>query len=342
MGVQVLALALGIVTAHADSPIQIDVIGGLAGITQYTQLEKPFWDKEIEALSGGHIQARVRPLDSGGFRGQEMLQLMRMGVVPFGTALLSVVAGDEPVLNVVDLPVLNPDIDTLQRTLGAMRGDIADLLLRRYNIELLGVYTYPAQVLFCDKSFTGLGDIKGRRVRTSSVGQSELVSALGGIAVQLPFAGMVDGFRTGIIDCAITGTLSGYEIGLPTVTTHVHSFAISWGLSIFGANIHAWQALSPEDRQLIRDGVAALESRIWQQAGADTERGLACATGKPLCGQPYEHAMVRVSTSQADVQRRRQLLEQVVLPRWIDRCGPECAQVWNHRLAAVHQIRVPE
>ena len=46
-----------------------------------------------------------------------------------------------------------------------------------------------------------------------------------------------------IITCAITGTLSGNAIGLQTVTTHVSRVAISWGVSIFGANERAWSAL---------------------------------------------------------------------------------------------------
>lgn len=315
--------------AAADGPIRLQIVGGLAGVTQFTKLEKPFWEKEIAERSGGRITATIKSFDAGGLRGQEMLQLMRLGVVPFGTVLLSIASGDDPELNAVDLPVLNPDMKTLRRTLGLFREHLGMVLRTRYGIELLAVYAYPAQVLYCDKPFASLDDLAGRKVRTSSVAQFELMTALDAVPVVVPFAEMTNALRDGVVDCAITGTLSGYEIGLSNVTTHVHAMAISWGLSFFGANLVAWKAMPPDVQQIIHAGVADLEHRIWQQAEADTERGLACNTGKIVCAEPLERPMTLVPTSGGDEARRNHLLREVVLPRWIERCGEGCVKAWN-------------
>ena len=161
---------------------------------------------------------RSPPFDRSGIRGQEMLQLMRLGVVPFGTILLALASADEPELNALDLPMLNPDIATLRRTVTLWRPRIETLLRERYGIRLLAVYTYPAQVMFCQQAFTGLGDLAGRRVRVSSVGQSELIEALGATPVVTPFAEIVPAIRGGVVQCAITGTLSGNAIGVHEVT----------------------------------------------------------------------------------------------------------------------------
>lgn len=325
--------------APADT-VRLQIVGGLARVTQFTDFEQPFWKKEITERSGGRIVADITPLDGGGLRGQEMLQLMRLGVVPFGSALLAVVAGDEPELNAVDLPVLSPDMPTLRRTVEAYRGHLATVLRERYDIELLGIYVYPAQVLFCKAPFSSLDDMRGRRIRTSSVGQSSLMTALGAIPVVLPFAETVQALRDNVVDCAVTGTLSGYEIGLPDVTSHVHGMAISWGLSFFGANISAWQALPEDLRQIIRTGVAQLELRIWAQADIDTGRGIACNTGAATCGDPPARPMTLVPASPADEARRHRLIEEFVLPQWVDRCGAACAAAWNAYLAKVHSVRV--
>lgn len=326
--------------APAGEPIRLQIVGGLARVTQFTDFEQPFWKKEITARSGGRIVADITPLDGGGLRGQEMLQLMRLGVVPFGSALLSVVAGDEPELNAVDLPVLSPDMATLRRSVAAYRGHLAKVLRERYDIELLGLYVYPAQVLFCKAPFASLDDMKGRRIRTSSVGQSDLMTALGAMPVVMPFAETVAALRDDVVDCVVTGTLSGYEIGLPDVTTHVHAMAISWGLSFFGANVSAWQALPEDARDTIRTGVGDLERRIWEQAEADTGRGLACNVGTAACAGKPARPMTLVPTSPADEVRRRRLLQDFVLPRWVDRCGAACADAWNAYLAKVHSIIV--
>lgn len=322
--------------------IELQIVGGLGGVTQYTKLERPFWEHEIALRSRGRVTASIRPLDAGGIRAKEMLQLLRLGVVPFGTALVSATAGDEPELAAVDLPVLNPDIGTLRRSIAAFRSHLAEILRERYAAELLGVYVYPAQVLFCRGAFTRLGDVAGRKVRTSSVAQSEMMEALGAIPVLLPFAETTAALRDGVADCAVTGTLSGYEIGLPAYATHVQSLAIGWGVSLFAANLSVWKALPADVRNIVRDGVAELERRIWAQAETDTARGLDCNAGKVTCSNASFQPMIVVNASPGASDRRLRLLSDVVLPRWVERCGPDCARAWNTYLAPVHGVRVEE
>jgi TRAP-type C4-dicarboxylate transport system substrate-binding protein len=321
--------------AFAGESIRLKVIGGLAGVAQFTRLEEPFWREEIRRLSGGRITATIQSFDRSGLPGPEMLQLMRLGVVPFGTALLAVVAADEPEFNALDLPALSPDIETLRRNVEAFRARAASLLRDRYGVTLLGIYTYPAQVIYCTRPFRGLDDLAGRRIRTSSVGQSELVSGLGALPVLTPFSETVKAVTNGVVDCAITGTLSGHEIGLSDVTTHLHGMAIGWGLSFFGANSAAWFSLPHEARDVIGRGVADLEDRIWVAAGQDTLTGFLCNIGTSSCPTGRRGRMTLVPTAEADRTTRERLLRDVVLPRWVDRCGPSCVESWNATLSAV-------
>ncbi len=322
----------------APEPHRLRVVGGLAGITQHVRFELPFWTRELEQLSGGRLTATVHPFDRSGLRGQDMLQLMRLGVVPFGTALLALVSGDEPELNAVDLPGLNPDLATLKRTVDAYRPHLAGLLRKRYDVELLGIYTYPAQVVYCRRAFTGLADLAGRRVRTSSVSQSEMLERLGATPVIVPFAEIVGSVSRGMVDCAVTGTLSGNEIGLTDVTTHMHAMAISWGLSIFGANSAAWEAMPPDLREVMRKGIAGLEARIWASADQDTVNGIACNAGRMACASGRAARLAIVPVTPEDNAVRQRILRDAVLPRWIERCGPDCADVWDRTLAPLHGI----
>lgn len=319
--------------AEAQSTVRLSIVGGLAAVTQFTRFEKPFWEQEITARSNGRIVATIRPFDGGGLRGQEMLQLLRLGVVPFGNVLLSLVSADEPELDAPDLPLVNPDFERLRQTVGLYREHMRDILRDRYGIVLLGVYVYPAQVLYCEDAFAGLDDLAGRKVRTSAVGQSDLMSALGAMPVIVPFADIVPAVKSDVADCAITGTLSGYEIGLGDVTSHLHGMAITWGLSFFGANMAAFDSLPADIQGVIRDGVADLEARIWKQAEVDTERGIACNTGSDACIDLEKGTMTLVNAP-ADEVRRTALLRDVVLARWVDRCGQACVSAWNAHLAA--------
>ncbi|MFZ6764410.1 TRAP transporter substrate-binding protein [Pseudoroseomonas sp. WGS1072] len=337
-----LGLGGGPSAAQQTEPIQLKIVGGLAGVSQYTRYEQPFWQKRVPELTGGRVAAEIAPFDRAGFRAEEMLPLMRLGVVSFGTALVAIVSSEEPEFNAVDLPALNPDIEKLRETIRLYRPHLRELLAERYGIELLSIYTYPAQVTWCSRAFSGLADLAGRRVRTSSVGQAEVFEALGATSVVIPFADIVTAMKAGVVECAVTGTLSGNTIGLQDVTTHVHSMALTWGVSIFGANAEAWKALPQSVRDSLRQGLGELETAIWDGAAKETGEGLACSAGLPGCSTGRKGSMTVVPVTPADNERRRQLLVNTVLPRWVDRCGSDCAAAWNRYLGPANGIMVRE
>jgi len=328
-------LALAMTPAGAGNHVPIQVIGGLGGINQYTKLEEPFWSSEIERLSGGRIKASIRPFDRAGLPGSEMLRLMQTGVVPFGTALLSLVGADEPEFGAMDLPALNPDVVALRKSVMAFRPLFTRLLKERYDVELLGIYTYPAQVVYCAKPFSALTDLAGRRVRTSSIAQFEFMTALGAIPVNTPFSETVGAITKGVVDCAVTGTLSGNEIGLSEVTTHLHAMAINWGVSVFGASAYTWKRLAPDVQDTLRAAVGDLETRIWAAADRETMNGIACNIGSESCIGGRRGKMKLVEISAVDEATRRRMLIEVSLPRWLERCGSGCIASWNTTIGPV-------
>jgi TRAP-type C4-dicarboxylate transport system substrate-binding protein len=312
-----------------DTPKRLRIVGGLADVNQYTRQEEPFWTRELPRLTQGRLTAEIVPFDRAGIRGQEMLRLMQLGVVPFGTALLPLAAAQDPLFGAVDLAGLNPDIAAARKTVAAFRPVMEKTLRERYGVVLLAVYAYPAQVIFCNRPFSSLADMAGRRVRTSSPPQADLIEALGGVPVQTAFADMMGYMRSGNIDCAITGTMSANTIGLPELTTHMHTMAINFGLSIFGANQGAWNALSPDLRATLQRELPRLEQAIWTEAERETADGIACNTGRASCVQGRPFHLTEVPASPSDDARRRALFSGTVLARWVLRCGAACAELWN-------------
>ena len=315
------------------TPIRLRVAGGLADLGQYVRHEQPFWNTRVPELTDGRVRAEIAPFDRSGIRGQEMLQLIRLGVVPFGNVLLSLAAADDPELNGIDLPVLNPDVASLRRTAALWRPRLTALLRERYGVELLAVYTYPAQVVFCRRPFSGLSDLAGRRVRTSSVGQSELVAGLGAAPVVIPFAETLGALRSGVVECAITAAMSGNAVGLHEVASHLSRLAVGWGVSVFAANRAAWKALPEEVRTRLGEGLRQLEDEIWRSAEVETEKGLACNAGSNACADGRRGRMTIVEERHQDEALRARLLRDVVLPSWVRRCGAECAETWNRHIA---------
>jgi len=332
--------ALALAQVAAEPPLKLRIVGGLANVNQFVHHEQPFWARELPRLSGGRITADIVPFDQAGIRGQEMLRLIQLGAVPFGTTLLSRVQAVDPELATADLAGLNPDMASLRRSLGVFRPHLERIMRERHGVEVLAVYVYPAQVTFCTRAFSGLSDLAGRRVRVGNVSQADLMRALGAVPVQIEFAEIVSSVKAGNVECVITGAMSGNSIGLHEVTSHIDRKATTWGLSIFGANLGTWNALPASARKLLRDELPKLEQAIWAESERDTAGGVACNVGADSCTTGRKGRMTEVKASAADAQKLRETLVDVVLPNWVQRCGPGCAALWNQSVASVAGFRV--
>lgn len=322
------------------APVQrLRIVGGLGGVTQYTGHEEQFWTRDLAALSDGRYTASIVPFDRAGVPGQEMLNLMQLGVVPFGTALMSQMSTQFPELGAPDMAGLNPDIPTLRRVVSAFRPYLSETLRDRYNVELLAVYIYPAQEVFCSKPMRQLADLAGRRTRVSSATQADFVTALGGAPVYTEFTQIIANMKSGNTDCAITGTMSGYTLGLHEVTGTLYTIPLSWGVAVFAANRESLAALPPDLQALLRKELPRLEAAVWAQSERETDEGIACNTGAAGCSKPVKGRMVAVAPSPQDEARRREIFATRVLPGWVQRCGPVCAKVWNETLGPVVGLR---
>ncbi len=320
-------------------PYELRIVGGLAGLNQYTRNEAPFWTQELSRLSDGRFTAEIVPFDRTGIPGGNMVRLIQLGVVPFGTILLSSVAAYYPQFGAPDLAGLNPNMPSAKRNLEAFRPYLETELRTRYKIEVLAVYAYPAQVIFCKKPLTNLSDLAGRRVRVSSISQSDFMGALGATPVLTEFAQIKASFTANQVDCAVTGTMSGNTLGLQELTTHIYAMPINWGLALFGANSDAWEAMPPDLRALLRHELPKLEQAIWAESELETAEGLACNTGAPGCIHGRLGKMTEVNPTEADEKKRKELFAKVVLPQWIKRCGITCGDLWNRTIGSAQYMK---
>lgn len=334
-----LALSVwGSAFAQETRPYALRIIGGLAGLNQYTRNEEPFWTQELPRLSGGRFTAEIIPFDRTGVPGGDMVRLIQLGVVPFGTILLSSVAAYYPQFAAPDLAGLNPNIATLKLNLAAFRPYLETTLRTRYKIEVLAIYVYPAQVVFCKQPLSNLSDLAGRRVRVSSISQSDFIGALGATPILTGFAQIKGSLASNQTDCAITGTMSGNTLGLYELTSHVYSMPITWGLAFFGANEDAWEAMPPDLKALLRQEMPKLEHDIWAESERETTEGLACNKGAPGCSSGRRGHMTEVTPSASDEKRSQALFVKVVLPQWVKRCGVTCADLWNQTIGKVQNV----
>ncbi len=340
--VATLMLGTGFVRAgEPGAERRLRIVGGLATLNQYTLYEERFWAQDLARLSGGKYSASIVPFNQAGVPGQEMLNLMKLGVIPFGTALLSQVSSEEPELGAADLAGLNPDMATMRRVIGAFRPTLEKILRDRFNVELLAVYVYPAQVIFCKRPATQLSDLAGRRIRVSSVSQADFVGALKATPVLIEFESLLSNMKSDNTECAITGAMSGNTMGLHKITGSLYTMPVSWGLAVFGANKDMWNTLPPDLKVLLKTELPKLEATVWAESERETGDGVACNTGADSCIRGTRGAMSVAQPSAADERRRRDIFTANVLGPWVQRCGFACAQLWQQTIGPAVGIKAP-
>ena len=316
-------------------PVTLKVMGNFPTTTTFFLHEKPFWTETIPGKTGDNVSVVLTNVTELGLKGPEVFRLIKLGVLDFGTGVLSYTAGDDPEAEAVDLAGLSKDAATLRKITEAYRPRLEELYTTKYGIKPLAFYPAHAQVFWCAEPISGLADLKGKKIRVFNTSMADFVEGIGGTPVNIPFAEVVPALQRKVADCAVTGALSGNKSKWTEVTTHLFPLPMGWSLYLHGVSQKTWDTIEPKLQDLIVREIAILEDNIWKAADEETREGIQCSTNGQPCTMGDVANLTLVPVSAADVETHRDLMETVVLRRWGERCGKACAEHWNETVGKI-------
>jgi len=317
------------------SQAHLKVIGSGSFMPLYAQRELPFWTKTLAEGSGGLITADVLPFNEAGLNGTELLRLLQQGVTDAATPILGYLAADDPMSEAIDLAGIAPDVGTARAISDAWAPVLDAHFSAKNGARVLGVLAYPSQVLLCKDSFESLADLAGRQVRTGNRSLAELMEALGANSVTMPIGDVIPALERGVVDCAITGSLTAYNQGWPEVVNYVSDLGLGWSQLAAIVSERSWGAMPAANREFIEAQYALFVEDVWAEVESETEVGFDCLTGRAECPLGEAASMTLVSATEQDRALLRQMVRSVVVPAWIDRCGEGCAEAWNGAMAEI-------
>ena len=188
-----------------------NVVGSIGNLSMYLSREVPFWNETVPKESAGAIKVQLKSFTELGLKGPEIFRLVSSGTLQFATTVLNYNSGEVPMNEAADLVGLVGSVEELQKAVEVLRPSYAKFLEEKHGLKLLGFGSYQAQVIYCRDAFTNIADLKGRKVRASGASQQAFVSYIGGSPITIAFAEVQPALASGVIDCAITGALSGYR-----------------------------------------------------------------------------------------------------------------------------------
>jgi len=284
------------------------------------------WAQAVEKRTNGRVQFELTSLPELGLGGAETIRVIKTGVVDVAEVYGGYVAGELPMVEILELPGIFPDGPTARKAILAWKAHETKILDQKANAVVLAMAVYPDQAFFSKRAIRKPADFKGLKTRVHSVALASLVAGLGGEPLTVPFAETYTALERGTLDAAITGTKPGFGLRWYEVSKYlVGPISMRPHVSL-AFNKNVWKRLPLDLQQVLKEEAEkVVEGRAFEAIEAWNKEGIDKNVEKGM-----EHIPVSGETHAAikDVLRTR------VVPDWVKRAGgAEAARLFNEVVA---------
>jgi len=233
--------------------------------TNYHSVCLKIFADEVYKRTDGKLKINIHYGGALGYKGPEMLSVVRDGVVPIGDILKNAQTGEEKFFGITSLPFLAPGVIEL-RMLEFFTRPVEDRIVEKHNQKILYQVPWPSRNVYTKKEINTLEDLKGLKIRTVSKEDSDLFTLLGAAPIQMPWGEVVTSLATGVIDGVATSSASGVDGKFWEFTGYASRWNWHSSEDMVNVNLDAWNRLSPELQKIIETTALELEPQFWKIA----------------------------------------------------------------------------
>lgn len=179
-------------------------------------------------------------------------------VMQFGTD--GFFSGSVPIAGLLRLPMLLRTRAEFEKA-EAIATPYIDHAYLRKGIIALGEYIYPLQTIWSRRKLTSLADIKGQKLRVTSVEMGEFVKKFGGIPLTLGTPEVPAALDRGVVDGVLTAT-SGAGLQWKDLLKYNYRFPVQFANAVIIVNKSAFDALPAAQKALLRKEVPATDTAV--------------------------------------------------------------------------------
>lgn len=271
----VLALMIGLIFVPqlwAKDVVKLD-LNAVYGATSFHTVGAMEFAKLAEKYSEGSLQITVHPGGSLGFKGPELLKVVKDGQVPMSDILMGVVAGSEHAFGISSLPRLVGSFDEAKQ-LYADTKPIYEKTAMKWKQKLLYAAPWPPSGLVTQNVVNSKADLKNLKTRTYDKNGAEFLRMLEGSPVSLPWGEVYSSLTTGMIDSVLTSSESTMNGKFWEVLKGFKKINYAFPLNMVTINLDYWKSLSKEQQDAMLKAAAETEMTQWQNSQARNEEGL--------------------------------------------------------------------
>ncbi|MCD6362845.1 MAG: TRAP transporter substrate-binding protein [Synergistetes bacterium] len=281
--------------------------------------------KKVKERTGGKLIIKVYVGGALGYKGPELLKVVRDGLVQVSDMLFSGVAGDEPVFGVTTLPFLVCGFKEARLLMDIGRPYFEELTQKKWNQKILYTAPWPPAGLWTKKPVKCVADMKGLKTRTYDKNGALVVKATGGTPYALPFSEVYSALATGLIDSVITSTPTAVDGKFWEVLKYFERINITQAADMVNVNLRAFNKLDKDTQKVLLETGKEMESYMWNWVEKlDKEKEKEC----------NEHGIVSIPVSEEFMNELSKITEKI-RKDWLKTAPPQAKEIYHKFLEKV-------
>lgn len=224
--------------------------------------------EKIEEFTDGVVTLDVMTGGALGYEGPELLTAVRDNVVPVSDMLVSGVAGDEPLFEIVTLPFLVLDFDEGKLLSEISRPYFDEVAEETWNQKILYVTPWPAAGFWTKDEVTSIEDMQGLAMRTYDKNGALVVEAGGGTPHPLPFGEVYSSLSTGVIDSVLTSTPTAVDAKFWEVLDFYSPVNVTMATNFVTVNLDEFNKLDEATQEAVIQAGKEMEEIVWEDVAA--------------------------------------------------------------------------
>lgn len=276
------------------------------------------FSKLVKEKSGGKLTIVVHPGGALGYKGPEMLRVVKEGLVPIGEMLLGFVAGSEPILDLSTNPFLVADYKEA-KLLGTISRPTMEKVFNKWNQKLLYWHFWPGAGIYAKKPINSIEDLKDLKIRTFNVQSTEWVKAAGAKPIAMPWGDVYMALFTGTVDAVLTSTVSGMDGKFWEVTPYFTDLGFTYGYSAVTVNISSFNKLSDDLKAVLVESGREMDLK-------QEERTI---TSDQSARAELIKRGIKISEMSPAFRKQCIKLSEGIWAEWVKKSGPEAEHLLN-------------
>lgn len=221
--------------------------------------------KRAKEATKGKVDITVQTGGALGYKGPELLKVVRDGLVPMSDMLTSGVAGDELLFDIVTLPFLIQSFDEGKILSDIARPHFDKVAEQKWGQKILYIAPWPAAGLWTKTEVTSVAGMKGLKTRTYDKNGALVMQAVGGTPYPLPFSEVYSSLATNLIDSVLTSTPTAVDAKFWEVLKFYSPINITMATDLVTVNLKEFNKLDKETQAALIKLGKDMEAEMWKK-----------------------------------------------------------------------------